>query len=142
MAQVLFLTVIRWPAPLRAQRRETAAAYRALSALAGAPGRSSSLPAANVLDKARDGMSAPALFGDSALTALRSLLEEGFRIRVALSAIRAAERPRDAVRGGARRRRRAPGAAPWWRSTCARSVIEGDSSRARRADRRGRPAHA
>ena len=39
-------------------------------------------------------MSAPALFGDSALTALRSLLEEGFRIRVALTAIRGAERAR------------------------------------------------
>ena len=86
-AQVLFLSVIRWPAPLRAQRRATAAAYRALAALAGAPGRSSSLPAAKVLDKARDGMSAPALFGDSALTALRSLLEEGLRLRVGLSAM-------------------------------------------------------
>ncbi len=88
-AQVLFLAVVRWPAPLRAQRRDTAAAYRALALLAGAPGRASGAPAAKVLDTARDGMSAPALFGDSALTALRSLLEEGFRIRVALSAIRA-----------------------------------------------------
>ena len=129
MAQVLFLTVIRWPAPLRAQRRETAAAYRALASLAGAPGRSSSVPAANLLDKARAGMSAPALFGDSALTALRSLLEEGFRIRVALSAIRALsehvtpyEAARDAV---ARARRRTVVALD-----LAARVIEGDSSRA------------
>ena len=55
-AQVLFLAVVRWPAPLSAQRRQTAAAYRALAALAGAPGRSSSLPAANVLDDAREGL--------------------------------------------------------------------------------------
>ena len=129
MAQVLFLTVIRWPAPLRAQRRETAAAYRALASLAGAPGRSSSVPAANLLDKARAGMSAPALFGDSALTALRSLLEEGFRIRVALSAIRALsehvtpyEAARDAV-ASARRRTMVS-------LDLAARVIEGDSSRA------------
>jgi uncharacterized membrane protein YccC len=129
LTQVLFLAVIRWPAPLRAQRRETAAAYRALAALAGAPGRSSSLPAANVLDKARAGMSAPALFGDSALTALRSLLEEGFRIRVALSAIRALservtpyEPARDAVASARRRTVLA--------LDLAARVIEGDSSRA------------
>ena len=128
-AQVLFLTVIRWPAPLRAQRRETAAAYRALASLAGAPGRSSSLPAAKVLDQAREGMSAPALFGDSALTALRGLLEEGFRIRVALSAIRALservasyEAARDAV-ASARRRTVVV-------LDLAARVIEGDSSRA------------
>jgi uncharacterized membrane protein YccC len=128
-AQVLFLTVVRWPAPLRAQRRQTAAAYRALASLAGAPGRSSSLPAAKVLDTARDGMSAPALFGDSALTALRSLLEEGFRIRVALSAIRALsdrvapyEPARDAVASARRRTVVA--------LDLAARVIEGDSSRA------------
>jgi len=128
-AQVLFLSVIRWPAPLRAQRRLTAAAYRALASLAGAAGRSSSLPAANLLDKAREGMSAPALFGDAALTALRSLLEEGFRIRVALSAIRALsdrvaahEPARNAV-ASARRRTVVV-------LDLAARVIEGDSSRA------------
>ncbi|MFZ0386134.1 MAG: FUSC family protein [Solirubrobacteraceae bacterium] len=128
-AQVLFLAVVRWPAPLRAQRRDTAAAYRALAALAGAPGRTSSMPAANVLDTARAGMSAPALFGDSALTALRSLLEEGFRMRVALTAIRALsehvethERARAAV---AAARHRAVVALD-----LAARVINGDSTRA------------
>jgi uncharacterized membrane protein YccC len=128
-AQVLFLTVIRWPAPLRAQRRETAAAYRALASLAGAPGRSSSLPAATVLDKAREGLSAPALFGDSALTALRSLLEEGFRIRVALTAIRALSdrvAPHEAARAAVASARRRTVVA----LDLAARVIEGDSSRA------------
>jgi uncharacterized membrane protein YccC len=127
--QVLFLTVIRWPAPLRTQRRETAAAYRALASLAGAPGRSSSLPAAGMLDTAREGMSAPALFGDSALMALRGLLEEGFRIRVALSAIGAlsdrvaAYEPARAAVASARRHTVVV-------LDLAARVIEGDSSRA------------
>jgi len=128
-AQVLFLTVIRWPAPLRAQRRETAAAYRGLSALAGAEGRSSSLPAAKLLDTAREGMSAPALFGDSALTALRSLLEEGFRIRVALSAIRALSdhaTPHETARTAVSAFRRRTVVA----LDLAARVIEGDGSRA------------
>jgi uncharacterized membrane protein YccC len=129
LVQVLFLSVIRWPAPLRAQRRQTAAAYRALASLAGAPGRSSSLPAASVLDAAREGMSAPALFGDSSLTALRGLLEEGFRIRVALSAIRALSdrvatyEPTQAALAGVRRR-------TVLTLDLAARVIEGDSSRA------------
>ena len=129
LTQVLFLSVVRWPAPLRAQRQQTAAAYRALASLAGAPGRSSSLPAASVLDAAREAMSAPALFGDSSLTALRGLLEEGFRIRVALSAIRALSdrvatyEPTQAALAGVRRR-------TVMTLDLAARVIEGDSSRA------------
>ncbi len=142
MAQVLFLTVIRWPAPLRAQRRETAAAYRALASLAGAPGRSSSVPAANLLDKARAGMSAPALFGDSALTALRSLLEEGFRIRVALSAIRALSEHVTPYEPARAARREARGDARSMALDLAARVIEGDSSRAGELTAERRPAHA
>ena len=37
LAQVLFLSLVRWPSPLRAQRMATAAAYRALSEIAGGP---------------------------------------------------------------------------------------------------------
>jgi uncharacterized membrane protein YccC len=127
-AQVLFLAVVRWPTPLGAQRSATAAAYRALATLAGAPGRSSSLPAAKVLDTARAGMSAPALFGDSALTALRSLLEEGFRLRVALTAIRALSEHAEG-----HERARAAVAAARQRTVVALDlaarVISGDSSR-------------
>jgi hypothetical protein len=89
LAQVLFQAVVRWPSPLRAQRIATAAGYRALAALATGSAGSTSLPAAAKLDAARDGLSEPTLFGDAAIATLRTLVDEGFRIRVSLTAIRA-----------------------------------------------------
>jgi hypothetical protein len=87
IAQMVFQGIVRWPPPLRAQRLATAAAYRALSELpTGAEG--SSLPAAVQLDAARDGLSAPTLLGDSAITALRTLIDEGYRMRISLTTIR------------------------------------------------------
>jgi uncharacterized membrane protein YccC len=88
-AQVLFLTVGRWSAPLRAQRGATAGAFRALSELAGAASDASTLPAAAALDEAARTLASPSLFGDSAVMTLRSLVDEGRRMRVALSAIHA-----------------------------------------------------
>jgi uncharacterized membrane protein YccC len=88
LAQVLFQAVVRWPSPLHAQRQATAAAYRELAALATGHDDTTSLPAATALDGARDGVSAPTLFGDRAITTLRSLIDEGYRIRVALTATR------------------------------------------------------
>jgi uncharacterized membrane protein YccC len=64
LAQVVFLSVIRWPSPLRGKRRATAAAYRALAELAS-----------------------PGLFGDAAIMTLRSLVNEGHRLRIQLSAL-------------------------------------------------------
>jgi len=64
-AQVLFLSIVRWPSPLRAQRAATAYAYRVLSDLAGAAPEASSLPAAAALDEAEATLSSPSLFGDS-----------------------------------------------------------------------------
>jgi len=87
-AQVLFLSLVRWPSPLRAQRTATAAAYRALSSLTVAAPEVSSLPAAAALDEAEATLSSPSLFGDSALMTLRSLVNEGRRTRLALIAIR------------------------------------------------------
>jgi fusaric acid resistance family protein len=87
LAQVLFQAVVRWPPPLRAQRTATAAGYRALSTLATGGPEASGLPAAALLDVARDGLSVPALFGDAAISTLRSLVDEGYRIRVTLNAI-------------------------------------------------------
>src|ERR1019366_8484743 len=52
-AQVLFLSIVRWPSPLRAQRAATASAYRVLSGLAAASAEVSTLPAATALDEAR-----------------------------------------------------------------------------------------
>jgi uncharacterized membrane protein YccC len=87
LAQVVFLSVVRWPLPLRNQRNATAAAYRALSALAAAADEASTLPAAAALDEADASLASPAMFGDSALTTLRTLVSEGYRLRVQLMAI-------------------------------------------------------
>jgi uncharacterized membrane protein YccC len=87
LAQVVFLSIVRWPLPLRAQRTATAAAYRALAALAAAPPDASGLPAATALDAAQEALSSPSLFGDPAMATLRSLVDEGHRMRVQLTAI-------------------------------------------------------
>ena len=110
-AQVLFQSIVRWPTPLRAQRTATANAYRALSHLATASPETSTLPVAAALDEARAALSSPTLFGDPALMTLRSLVNEGHRMRVELSAIhslivrRQAEAPNrdDTVDRGAER---------------------------------------
>ncbi|MHB1569453.1 MAG: hypothetical protein ACYC0H_09645, partial [Solirubrobacteraceae bacterium] len=86
-AQVAFLSLVRWPTPLHAQRMATAAAFRALSALAATTGEGSTLPAATALDEAAASIAAPTLFGDPAPLTLRSLVSEGYRLRVQLSAI-------------------------------------------------------
>ncbi|MFZ0042141.1 MAG: FUSC family membrane protein, partial [Solirubrobacteraceae bacterium] len=87
LAQVLFQAIIRWPSPLRVQRQATAAAYRELARLASDAATASALPAATALDEAQGDLASPSLFGDSALLTLRSLVDEGHRIRVQLSAI-------------------------------------------------------
>jgi uncharacterized membrane protein YccC len=92
LAQVVFLSLVRWPSPLRAQRMATAAAYRALAEVAGAPSDVSTLPAASALDDAAMTLASPTLFGDPAIMTLRSLVDEGHRLRVQLSAIHALER--------------------------------------------------
>ncbi|MGA2924809.1 MAG: FUSC family protein [Solirubrobacteraceae bacterium] len=97
-AQVAFQSIVRWPPPLRAQRAATATAYRALSALAAAPPEASTLPAAVALDAAQDTLASPTLFGDPALMTLRSLVDEGHRMRVALSAIHTLLRQRRRAR--------------------------------------------
>jgi uncharacterized membrane protein YccC len=96
-AQVLFLSIARWPSPLRGQRAATAAAFRVLASLAGAPEEVSTLPAAAALDEAEATLASPTLFGDPTLMTLRSLVNEGHRLRVQLSAIHALLRQQDAA---------------------------------------------
>ncbi|MBV9714387.1 MAG: FUSC family protein [Solirubrobacterales bacterium] len=88
LTQVLFLSIVRWPSPLRARREATAAAYRALAALAVASPEESALPAAGALDEAEAAVSSATLFAEPALITLRSLVTEGHRLRVQLSALR------------------------------------------------------
>ncbi len=87
LAQVIFLSVVRWPAPLRGQRAATAAAYRELAALAAAPPDASTLPASTALDDAQDALAGGALFADAALLTLRTLVNEGHRLRLHMSAL-------------------------------------------------------
>ena len=87
LAQVVFLTVIRLPLPLRTQRHAVANAYRELAALAAGQPQASALSAGAALDDAADSLASPALFGDSAVMTLRSLVSEGLRLRVQLFAL-------------------------------------------------------
>ncbi len=87
LAQVLFQSVVRFPPRLRVQRQATAAAYRILAGAAVPVPELSTLPGAQALDEAEASLASATLFGDSALMTLRSLVAEGYRIRVQLSAI-------------------------------------------------------
>lgn len=89
LTQVLFQSIVRWPAPLRAQRAATAAAYRVLAGLATASSETSLIPASTALDAAQDDLASLTLFGDPALMDLRNLVNEGHRMRVGLTAIHA-----------------------------------------------------
>lgn len=134
-AQVVFLTLIRWPMPLRAQRAATAAAYRALAALAASGGEASTLPAGTAIDDASAALSSPTLLGDSALMTLRSIVNESARMRVQLAAI-----------GSLRAQQRAAGQSDFAPMTLldeaaeilalAADAIEGDSAAARELTRR------
>lgn len=88
LVQVTFLSLIRWPRPLRAQRNATACAYRRLAEVAAAKGEVSTLPAATALDDAASSVSSGALFSDAAMMTLRALVSEGQRLRVQLVALR------------------------------------------------------
>ena len=87
MAQVVFLSVVRWPLPLRGQRAATATAYRELARLASGPDEGSTIPAAAALDEAQATLASPTMFGDAALMTLRSMVSEGYRMRVQLMAV-------------------------------------------------------
>jgi uncharacterized membrane protein YccC len=86
-AQVVFLALVRWPSPLGVQRRAAAQAFDELAALAVATADTSSLPAAAALDQAEASLSSGALFADAAVLTLRSLVDEGHRLRVGLTAL-------------------------------------------------------
>ncbi len=89
LAQALMQSLVRWPPPLRVQRRMTAAAYHELARLAGAPDAVSTLAPAAALDDAQASLESPTLFGDSALVTLRSLVSEAYRLRIQLVALHA-----------------------------------------------------
>jgi hypothetical protein len=87
LTEVAFLTVVRWPRPLAVQRTATATAYRELATLAEADPQISALPAAGALDEAAASLGTGSLLGASAVRPLRSLVNEGMRLRITLSAL-------------------------------------------------------
>ena len=87
IAQVVFQSVVRWPTPLAGQRRATATAYRALAELAVGTAQTSAIPAADGLDEAEASLSGASLLGSPAVMPLRSLVNEGQRLRVAIVAL-------------------------------------------------------
>ncbi|HEX4009496.1 MAG TPA: FUSC family protein [Solirubrobacteraceae bacterium] len=139
LAQVIILSIVRWPLPLRAQRHTTAEAFWALSELAAAGDDASTLPAGDALDAAEATLSAPTMFGDAALMTLRSLVSEGLRLRVQLMALHTLMR-QQRVAGAedepthARAVRTLALTAPALQDVAA--AIEGDAAAASRLDQR------
>lgn len=87
LTQVVFQAIVRWPPPLVIQRRATAQAYRALAELALGDAQTPAAPAAEALDHAGTTLSGGTLFGSSAIAPLRSLVNEGRRVRIAITAL-------------------------------------------------------
>lgn len=87
LTQVAFQAIVRWPPPLVMQRRATAQAYRALAELALGDALTPAAPAAEALDHAGSTLSGGTLFGSSAIAPLRSLVNEGRRVRIAITAL-------------------------------------------------------
>ncbi|HET9126102.1 MAG TPA: FUSC family protein [Solirubrobacteraceae bacterium] len=87
LIQMAFQALVRWPPPLLVQRRATAKAYRELAQLALGDAQTPAAPAAEALDEAGTMLSGGTLFGSSAIAPLRSLINEGRRVRIAISAL-------------------------------------------------------
>jgi uncharacterized membrane protein YccC len=87
LTQVAFQAIVRWPPPLVMQRAATAQAYRALAELALGDAQTPAAPAAEALDHAGTTLSGGTLFGSSAIAPLRSLVNEGRRVRIAITAL-------------------------------------------------------
>ena len=133
--QVLFLGVVRWPTPLRVQRSATADGLpRARGPGRGLVGDLDRCRRRTALDEAQTTLSSLTLFGDPALMTLRSLVNEGHRIRIELSAIHVADAPTRRVRG--RRRPADPGRRPRIRRARRDAALE--SGRPRDRGRPGR----
>ncbi|MDA8291931.1 MAG: hypothetical protein M0Z33_09680 [Actinomycetota bacterium] len=82
--QVLLAAATRWPLALRPLRRALADPYRALADLANGDPERSGLSAGLALDGAGAALTAPQTFRRADVSALRSLVDEGRRIRVEL----------------------------------------------------------
>lgn len=84
----LLLTVLgRWPEALRAQRHRLAVAFVEVGALARAHGASSGIPSAEAADAAEEILAGNSLLGRDDAAALRGLLDECRRVRLAVLAL-------------------------------------------------------
>ncbi len=87
LTQALAARVGPLTVPLRRERTATAAAYRELAELARGGADASGVPASSALDAAQAVLAHGTWFGDPALSTLRVLVAEGYRLRVQLSAL-------------------------------------------------------
>lgn len=86
-AQIGFAALVARPPTWQQQRAVLTSAYRALAALAADP-TGSNIPAADALQEAHLRLTSPALFADHSAITLSGLVEEGWRIRIELVALR------------------------------------------------------
>jgi len=87
VVQILLVTVTRWTAGLRVERRALGDAYRLLAELTVPGPAPSSLAVASALDGAEGLLSSPSLIGRADASALRSMLDLGRRLRLELVVI-------------------------------------------------------
>jgi len=97
LVQILLVEVTRWPTSLMDQRRAVGAAYRGLADLARGGTSFSSIPAGSALDDAERSLESPSLFRRHDVSMLQSLLDEGRRVRIELSALEALRTQLDRV---------------------------------------------
>jgi hypothetical protein len=125
LTQVVFLSIVRWPTPLAVQRRATAAAYRSLAEFALGSAVASGLGSAGALDEARASLAGGSLLGSPAVLPLRSLVNEGYRLRITITALNGlAGRLRDG--GDASAAVHAVATDAGWALRTAGSAIDGD----------------
>ncbi|MCU1492384.1 MAG: hypothetical protein JWO62_148 [Acidimicrobiaceae bacterium] len=87
--QILLAAATRWPVALLAQRGSLADAYHHLSRLALGGPEYSSLPAGLALDAAEASLASPTLVRRIDVSILRSLVDEGRRMRIELASLEA-----------------------------------------------------
>jgi hypothetical protein len=84
----VLLALTRWSGTVERQRVAVANAYRQLARLAASDDSASSLPSGTALDDAALTLSSPSLFRIGELSALLTLVDEGRRLRVELTALK------------------------------------------------------
>jgi uncharacterized membrane protein YccC len=86
-AEVLFLSLVRWPPAFRTQRDALSAGFRALAASVHGGSGPTTVAAGTELDRVVELLSAPGLFGRDDERSLRGIVDEARRMRVEMAAL-------------------------------------------------------